>query len=158
MGTDCACPKGWPGDWYKANVAILVILQFAGKAAQPHDASRYDQTCWVKAHCLKNYLLTLNLLLSQGQHMLDLRWGRPMGYHAFPSPEVARNLQQELPWELDSALLWTPSPAALGTAGKKNPTEKAHIKKSGWRKTLCSAGSKHVLVKELDYSRRWLTQ
>lgn len=52
-----------------------------------------------------------------------------MGYDAFPSPEAARDLQQELRWELDSGLLlWTPRPAIPGTAGKKNPAGKAHVK------------------------------
>jgi len=58
-----------------------------------------------------------------------------VSYGAFPSPEAARDLQQELPWELDSGhlwtpdtsgLLWTPRSATLGTAGKKNPSGEAH--------------------------------
>lgn len=64
--------------------------------------------------------------------MLDLR--RPMGYRAFASLEVARELQRELPWELDSSgLLWTPLVSSgldsqlCSTAGKKNPAGKAHV-------------------------------
>lgn len=96
-----------------------------------YDTSSYDQSCWVKALCLKNYLLTLRLPLSQGQRRLDLKWGRLVGHSAFLSPEAVRDLQQELPWKLNSsssALLWTPCPATLAAAGKKIPEQKAHAK------------------------------
>lgn len=156
LGTSCSSPKGCLGDFFPfscccmANIAGLAVLQLAGKVAHPHFASRYDRTCWVKACCLKNYLLTLSLLLPQGQHTLALSWGRavdlsqPHNNQGFALGITLRNGHC--------------SSAALDTAGQKNAAGEAYSEISDCRKPLWSAGSKHVLVKELDYLRRWLTQ